>query len=49
MAVQVLGVVANGVEETELVVPVDLLRRAGAEGVMATPNAELEITGKHGI
>lgn len=49
MAVRVLCVVADGVEETELVTPVDLLRRAGAEVVMATPNAELEVTGKHGI
>ena len=49
MAVQVLGVVAAGVEETELVAPVDLLRRAGAEVVMATPNAKLEVTGKVGI
>lgn len=49
MSIRVLCIVADGVEETELVAPVDILRRAGAEVVMATPNVTLQVTGKHGI
>jgi 4-methyl-5(b-hydroxyethyl)-thiazole monophosphate biosynthesis len=46
---RVLCVLENGVEETELVAPVDVLRRAEIDVVMASFSGELEVTGKQGI
>ena len=36
MSIRVLCIVADGVEETELVAPVDILRRAGGEVAVAS-------------
>lgn len=47
--IRVLAMLADGVEETELVAPVDLLRRAGVEVTMAAPSGAFEVTGKNGI
>ena len=49
MAAKVLCILVDGVEEIELVTPVDILRRAGAEVVMATSGAGREVVGKMGI
>lgn len=40
---------ANGFEETEAIVPVDMLRRAGLEVKLVSVNDELTVTGSHGI
>ena len=45
---RVLCILENGFEEIEAIAPVDLLRRAGAEVVMAGVSA-MEVTGKCGI
>jgi len=39
----------DGFEELEAVAPIDLLRRAGAEVVMASLTEELRVTGRNGI
>ena len=39
MAAKVLCILVDGVEEIELVTPVDILRRADTEVVMATSGA----------
>ena len=44
MKKRVLCLVADGVEELELVAPVDVLRRAGAEVVLAVLGDQLEVT-----
>jgi 4-methyl-5(b-hydroxyethyl)-thiazole monophosphate biosynthesis len=44
-----LCLVAEGVEELELVAPVDVLRRAGVEVVLASINGALEVRGRNGI
>lgn len=49
MKKRVLCLVADGVEELELVAPVDVLRRAGAEVVMAAAGPSLEVKGRNGI
>lgn len=49
MSKRVLCIVADGVEETELIAPVDFLRRAGVEVLMASTDEFYEVTGKHGI
>ena len=49
MAGKVLCILTDGIEETELVAPVDILRRAGVEVVMATANESAAVTGKMGI
>lgn len=49
MKTRVLCLVAGGFEELELVAPVDLLRRAGAEAVLAAVGANLEVTGRNGL
>lgn len=49
MAQRVLCIVADGVEETELVAPVDMLRRAEVEVVLASPSGASFVTGKNGI
>ncbi len=46
---RVLCLVADGVEETELVAPVDILRRAGVEVVTASLTGRRRVAGKHGI
>lgn len=45
---KVLCLLNDGVEETELVAPVDVLRRAGVEVTIAAMN-ELTVTGKEGL
>lgn len=45
----VLCVVTDGVEEIELVAPVDLLRRADVEVVLVSMNGKLTVTGSHGL
>ena len=49
MKKRVLCLVADGVEELELVAPVDVLRRAGAEVVLAVLGDQLEVAGRNGF
>jgi 4-methyl-5(b-hydroxyethyl)-thiazole monophosphate biosynthesis len=49
MKMRVLCLVAEGVEELELVAPVDLLRRAGAEVVLAVVGKAIEVMGRNGM
>jgi 4-methyl-5(b-hydroxyethyl)-thiazole monophosphate biosynthesis len=49
MKKRVLCLLADGVEELELVAPVDVLRRAGAEVVVATLDANPETAGRNGM
>jgi 4-methyl-5(b-hydroxyethyl)-thiazole monophosphate biosynthesis len=49
MKKRVLCLLADGVEELELVAPVDVLRRAGAEVVLATVGDAVEVTGRNGL
>lgn len=49
MKKRVLCLLAEGVEELELVAPVDVLRRAGAEVVVAAMSAKREVAGRNGI
>jgi 4-methyl-5(b-hydroxyethyl)-thiazole monophosphate biosynthesis len=49
MAKRVLCLVADGVEELELIAPVDVLRRAGAEVVLAAIGEGIHLTGRNGI
>lgn len=49
MTKRVLCLVADGVEELELVAPVDVLRRAGAEVVLAAVGEEVRVTGRNNI
>jgi 4-methyl-5(b-hydroxyethyl)-thiazole monophosphate biosynthesis len=49
MSKRVLCLMADGVEELELVAPVDVLRRAGAEVVLAAVGDGIHVTGRHGI
>jgi 4-methyl-5(b-hydroxyethyl)-thiazole monophosphate biosynthesis len=49
MKKRVLCLLAEGVEELELVAPVDVLRRAGAEVVVASLGPDLEAAGRNGI
>lgn len=49
MAKRVLCLVAEGVEELELIAPVDVLRRAGAEVVLASLREGIHVTGRNGI
>ena len=49
MKKRVLCLVADGVEELELVAPVDVLRRAGANVVLAAVGETTEITGRNGM
>lgn len=46
---RVLCIIADGFEEIELIAPVDLLRRAGAEVVVATIAPSIHVTGRSGI
>ena len=47
MTKRVLCLVADGVEELELVAPVDVLRRAGAEVVLAAVGESTHVTGRN--
>lgn len=47
MTKRVLCLVADGVEELELVAPVDVLRRAGADVVLAAVGEGLRVTGRN--
>jgi protein deglycase len=49
MKKRVLCLVADGVEELELVAPVDVLRRAGAEVVLAVVGDGIHVTGRNGM
>ena len=49
MKKRVLCLVADGVEELELVAPVDVLRRAGAEVVLSVAGDGIHVTGRNGI
>ncbi len=49
MKKRVLCLLADGVEELELVAPVDVLRRAGAEVVLAVVGAHLHVKGRNDI
>lgn len=46
---RVLCIVPEGVEELELVAPVDVLRRAGVTVVLASLDASTRVTGRNGI
>lgn len=49
MKKRVLCLLADGVEELELVAPVDVLRRAGAEVVLASVGEGVRVTGRNGL
>lgn len=49
MTPRVLCLLADGVEELELIAPVDVLRRAGAEVVLAVVGEGIHIKGRNGI
>jgi len=49
MAQRVLCLLVDGFEEIEALTPVDLLRRAGAEVVLASVTGERVVTGRCGI
>jgi len=49
MSQSLLVFLANGFEEIEVVVPVDLWRRGGIEVVTASITEKKEVTGAHGI
>jgi 4-methyl-5(b-hydroxyethyl)-thiazole monophosphate biosynthesis len=45
----VLAILAEGFEEIEAVTPIDLLRRAGAEVILATLDDGIHVSGRSGI
>ena len=49
MQPRVLCLVFDGLEEIETIAPVDLLRRAGVEVVMASMSTSIHVTGRCGI
>lgn len=49
MARRVLCLLAPAFEEIEAIAPIDLLRRAGAEVVMAALGEERRVTGRNGV
>lgn len=49
MSKRVLCLLADGVEELELVAPLDVLRRAGAEVVLAVVGEGIHVTGRNGL
>jgi 4-methyl-5(b-hydroxyethyl)-thiazole monophosphate biosynthesis len=49
MSARVLCLVFEGLEEIETITPVDLLRRAGVEVVMASLTSSIHVTGRSGI
>jgi 4-methyl-5(b-hydroxyethyl)-thiazole monophosphate biosynthesis len=46
---QIIVFLANGFEEMEALIPVDVWRRAGFDVKMVTINSQLEVTGAHQI
>ena len=46
---KILILLANGFEETEAIVPADVLRRAGADVRLVSVESAKEVTGSHGI
>lgn len=49
MKKRVLALLADGVEEMELITPVDVLRRAGAEVVLAVVGNNFKVAGRNAI
>ena len=49
MKKRVLCLLVEGVEELELVAPVDVLRRAGSEVLVAAMGPKLEVSGRNGM
>lgn len=49
MSKRVLCLLADGVEELELVAPVDVLRRAGAEVILAVVGEAIHVTGRNNL
>src|SRR5476649_1464455 len=49
MSKRILCLLASGLEEIETITPVDILRRAGAEVVVASLTPEKTVTGRSGI
>lgn len=49
MSKRILVILADGFEEIEMVTPVDLLKRAGAEIVLAAIGSDKLVTGRSGI
>jgi 4-methyl-5(b-hydroxyethyl)-thiazole monophosphate biosynthesis len=49
MKKRVLCLLADGVEELEMVAPVDVLRRAGADVVLAAVGGKTEVSGRNGL
>lgn len=49
MKKKVLVLLADGFEEIEAICPIDILRRAEAEVVLAATGNQLEVTGKTGV
>lgn len=49
MKKRVLCLLADGFEELELVAPVDVLRRSGADVVLAVVGEDLQATGRNGL
>lgn len=49
MSKRILCLLVDGFEEIETVTPVDLLRRAGAEVILASLQANMHVTGRSGI
>lgn len=49
MKKRVLCLLADGVEELELIAPVDVLRRAGAEVILAAVGEHLDVTTRNGV
>ena len=49
MSKRVLCIITDGFEEIETIAPVDILRRAGAEVMVASLSASIHVTGRNNI